>query len=329
MGFCTKCGSPRSGASRFCTKCGAEFFDQAGAGQVAQQRPAPPPAEEPTHPDQLATEHPAAQNPLSLPSPGPADLTPASPTESLVLPRSVPPVQVPPGPEPPYWPTRTSGGGNRRVLLVVAVVVAGLAAGGGAFAVVSATASGHPAPALAARPAGRATSRAAPTTTPATPFASAAPSATAAATPTPSPTVSPSPAESSGTVQVAAGAAANPAAPQVIALLNQYFDAINTRNYAEYNSLLDAQLQAGNTPASFAAGYATTTDSAETLTSISGSFGGNLAVTVSFTSQQSPADSVDNSPCNDWLLTLYLVPQGNGYVITPAPAGYQPSYSDC
>jgi hypothetical protein len=145
----------------------------------------------------------------------------------------------------------------------------------------------------------------------------------------PSSTSSPSPAESPGTVTVAAGAAADPAAPQVTALLTRYFNAINTRNYAEFSSVLDAQMRADNSPASFAAGYATTTDTAETLTSISGSGNGDLAATVSFTSHQSPADSVDRSPCNDWLLTLYLAPQGNGYVITPAPPGYQPTYSDC
>jgi hypothetical protein len=130
-------------------------------------------------------------------------------------------------------------------------------------------------------------------------------------------------------VQVAAGAAASPAAAQVTALLNQYFNAINTRNYAEYSSLLNPQMRADNSAASFAAGYATTKDSAETLTSISSTGGGGLAAAVSFTSQQSPAQSVDDSPCNDWQLTLYLVPQGSGYAIAPAPSGYQPSYSDC
>jgi hypothetical protein len=130
-------------------------------------------------------------------------------------------------------------------------------------------------------------------------------------------------------VQVAVGAAASPAAPQVTALLNRYFNAINTRNYAAYSSLLDAQMRADNSAASFAAGYATTKDSAETLTSISSTGGGDLAATISFTSQQSPAKSIDHSPCNNWLLTLYLVPQDNSYVIAPAPSGYQPTYSDC
>jgi hypothetical protein len=130
-------------------------------------------------------------------------------------------------------------------------------------------------------------------------------------------------------VRVSAGAAASAAAPQVTALLNQYFNAINTRNYAEFSSLLDSRMRTDNSPASFASGYATTKDSAETLTSISSTADGGLAAAVSFTSHQSPAQSIDHSPCNNWLLTLYLVPQGNGYVITPPPPGYEPPHSDC
>jgi hypothetical protein len=129
-------------------------------------------------------------------------------------------------------------------------------------------------------------------------------------------------------VRVAAAAASSPEAPQVTALLNRYFNAINTKNYSEYSSLLDAQMRANNPPASFASGYATTKDRAETLTSISGS-AGHLAATVSFTSRQSPADSIDHSACNNWQLTLYLVPKGSSYVIGAPPSGYQPVYSDC
>jgi len=316
MGFCTNCGAPRAGASRFCTKCGAEFRDQAATGQAARRRPAPPPAEDPTLWDQPASGHPPTQDSLSFLSPGLADPGPASPSSPTSAPSPgvvptgpMPPGQLPRGPEPRYRPARTSGRGHRRTLFVAVVVVVVLAAGGGAFALVSSSPSGHPAAGPSARPATAAPSRVATTTAP--------------ATPTPSAAVSP------GTVVVAAGAAANPAAPQVTALLNQYFNAINTRNYAEYSSLLDAQMRAADNPASFAAGYMTTKDTAETLTSISSTGGGNLAATVSFTSQQSPADSIDQSPCNDWLLTLYLVPQGSGYVITAAPSGYQPTYSDC
>lgn len=345
MGFCTKCGSPRVGASRFCTKCGAQFRDQAPTDvQVAKQSLASAPlTEEPRLQEQPARLQPPTQADESLPPPGltrhaptlpgpvqPPSAPPAVPPSAVaapspspsamtspespdVVPGPVPPEQILREPMPPYQSPQAPGRGNRGTILIAAAVVVVLAAGGAAFAVVSSRGSGHTSAGPLAHPTAGAASRVAATTAPATP------------TPTPSPTPTASP----GTVQVAAGVAASSAAPQVTALLNRYFNAINTRNYAEYSSLLDAQMQADDSAASFAAGYATTEDSAETLTSITSTGSGGLAATVSFTSQQSPADSIDNSPCNDWLLTLYLVPQGNGYVITPAPSGYQPTYSDC
>jgi hypothetical protein len=66
-----------------------------------------------------------------------------------------------------------------------------------------------------------------------------------------------------------------------------------------------------------------------TLTGLSDNGNGGQTATVKFRSRQSPAQSVDKSACNDWTLNLYLVPQGNGYLIGPAPSGYQPTYSDC
>jgi hypothetical protein len=33
---------------------------------------------------------------------------------------------------------------------------------------------------------------------------------------------------------------------------------------------------------------------------------------VTFTSHQQPAESPDNSACDDWTITLYLVPDGTG-----------------
>ena len=128
---------------------------------------------------------------------------------------------------------------------------------------------------------------------------------------------------------VAPAAATNAAAPQVQTLLEHYFAAINAHNYAAYSSLLDAQMRGQNSQSHFDSGYATTHDSAETLTSISGTSGGSLAATVSFTSHQSPADSINNSSCTAWTITLYLEPQGSGYLIGAPPSGYEPSHQDC
>ena len=128
---------------------------------------------------------------------------------------------------------------------------------------------------------------------------------------------------------MAAGAASDPAAPQVEAYLDRYFAAINAHNYSAYNSLLDAQEQQGNSRATFDSGYATTKDSNEVLTGIDDTGGGNLTAHVSFTSHQRTANSVDGSACNNWQISLYLAPQGSSYVMTAAPAGYHAAYTDC
>jgi hypothetical protein len=130
-------------------------------------------------------------------------------------------------------------------------------------------------------------------------------------------------------VRVAAGVASSPGEPQVAAYLNDYFNSINTRNYNEYNGLLDAQEQQSDSQSNFDSGFATTKDSSEVLTGIQETGDGSVMATVSFTSHQNPADGVDDSACNDWQISLYLVPQGNRYVMTAAPAGYHAAYTDC
>jgi len=112
-------------------------------------------------------------------------------------------------------------------------------------------------------------------------------------------------------------------------VLSHYFQGINKRDYGEYATSETTQGLKDQPEASFDSGYATTTDSAMTLTSLTPTGGGDLTATVTFISKQSPSDSVDHSACNAWTLNLYLVPHGDGYLITPAPPNYEPSYADC
>lgn len=220
---------------------------------------------------------------------------------------------VPPSPGafgPPPSPRR-----GRAAIGIALVIVAVFAVGGGAFALVSAL-TAHKS---AGQPAAQSGS-----TVP----ASSAASATPASPPSPSGTVSPV-APAGATVVIAPAAAGNPAALSVQALLKRYFAAINDHDYAAYSALLDPRMRQQNPPSTFASGYATTRDSAETLTAISDAGGGELAAVVSFTSRQSPADSIDNSSCTAWTITLYLRPQGSGYLIGTPPAGYKPAHQDC
>jgi hypothetical protein len=128
-------------------------------------------------------------------------------------------------------------------------------------------------------------------------------------------------------VTVAPGVSTS-AAAGVETLLSHYFHSINSHDYNEYASTLSPAEQAKQSESTFDSGYGTTTDSEMTLTSLASSGSGQTA-TVTFTSRQAAADSVDHSTCNGWTLNLFLVPAGNGYLIGPAPAGYQPDHSDC
>ena len=138
----------------------------------------------------------------------------------------------------------------------------------------------------------------------------------------------PSSAKPSGTVTLSQAAASSSSATQVQSLFNRYFNSINTRNYSEYSGTLDATMQANNSKSHFDSGYSTTTDSNEVINSITDNGDGSLTANVSFTSTQDPADSVDNSSCNNWTLNLPLVAQGSGYVLSPPPSGYA-TYTDC
>ena len=217
--------------------------------------------------------------------------------------------------------------GRGRALWIVVAVIVLLAVGGGAFAVVrgngnrpTALPGGH-GPTASARATAPATQPA--TTLPASLQASSSPSAPAS----PSLSAAPSPSVSPSVVSLTAGVKS--ASAQVEIVLSHYFQGINRHDYAEYASSQTAAGKVDQPQSSFDSGYATTVDSGMTLTSLAPSGDGGLTATVRFTSRQSPSDSVDGSACNGWVLNLYLVPSGTGYLITPAPPSYEPSHTDC
>jgi hypothetical protein len=204
-------------------------------------------------------------------------------------------------------------------------VIVLLAAGGGAFALISAAGNRQTALPHGHAPTVAASATVPPThpadTQPASLQASTSPSASASPSHSASPSVSPS------VVSVAPGLKSASARVEIV--LSHYFQGINKHNYAEYASSQTAQGKADQPESSFNSGYGTTADSGMKLRSLTPTGQGDLTATVTFTSRQSPSDSVDNSPCDAWTLNLYLVPDGAGYLITPAPSGYEPSHTDC
>jgi hypothetical protein len=220
------------------------------------------------------------------------------------------------------------GPGQRNRILVVAVVVVAVAAAGGALAVLQ----NHGHARAGAQPTHQASTTAAQSAAPAqgTPAPSGSAVVPPSSGPANSPPVSPTTGGGGSTgVAVAPSAASNPAAPQVVAFLNRYFTAINQHDYAAFAHLLDQQLLRQMPAAAFDSGYATTTDSGETLTGIADTGSGGVAATVTFTSHQQPAESIDDSACTSWAITLYLVPNGTGYLISEPPPGYHASYQAC
>jgi hypothetical protein len=365
MSFCASCGRQRNGTQPFCAGCGARFSDppagtddrvvpaadaapddlpadvtqtdvDAGVTRVEPPAPAPDPFASwyQQQPQGVRSEADSARQPTQTVGSTPAQagyptsgFTPANPFSSAH--QAMPPA-------PPFQPGPATGGpppagpppagpparGGRRGLFIALAVVVVLAAGGGAYALASTlgkhSTAGASTPAASSPAAGSPTGGA--TTGGATQQASS-PAASTSAGPTPSPTLS--------LVAISPGMSASAAQPQVETLLSHYFHGINTHDYAEYAGTLNPAEQAKQTQSEFNSGYSSTADSGMTLTGLSNTGNGGLTATVTFTSRQSPAQSVDKSACNAWTLNLYLVPQGTGYLIGPAPSGYQPTYSDC
>jgi hypothetical protein len=135
------------------------------------------------------------------------------------------------------------------------------------------------------------------------------------------------PAVGSDAVAIAPAAAGQAHVQQVAALLKTYFGSINSRDYVSYSRLFIPQMR--ESVQNFNAGYRTTTDSGATLVGLSATGTDGLAATVTFTSQQLPADSPDHAACDKWDVVLSLTSTGAGYLITHSPAGYHPSVHPC
>jgi hypothetical protein len=348
MSFCASCGRQRDDTSRFCGGCGMEFGDTSVASDdkgsaegMTRTDAAPggtrvePSAEQPDplfaswyykEPGNSSGDAGSTWQPTetALPTPPKAagqsssvfaeanPFTAGNPFSSA-NPVGAPAPPFPPGPLP--VPPQRGGGGRKGLFVVLAVLVV-LAAGGGAYALASQLgkhSTGQP--------------PTAPTVTASTPAGSSPTGGTTQHSSSPASSASATPSPTLSLVAIASGVTGT-AEPQVETLLSHYFHGINTHDYAEYVSTLNPEQQAKQTQSEFNSGYSSTTDSGMTLTALTDN-GNGLTATVSFTSRQSPAQSVDNSACNAWTLNLYLVSQGSGYLIGPAPSGYQPTYSNC
>ena len=128
-------------------------------------------------------------------------------------------------------------------------------------------------------------------------------------------------------VTIAPLAAHVPLVRQVVALLTTYFEAINSQNFAEYQSLFVPSIQ--RTMTHFGSGYGGTFDSGATLTQLAATGPRGLAATVAFISHQNPANSPDGARCDSWLITLFLKRQGSALHIRHPRPGFPQSVLAC
>jgi hypothetical protein len=118
-------------------------------------------------------------------------------------------------------------------------------------------------------------------------------------------------------------------AGSVAAFVSRYFAAINSQDYPAYISLFAPGADPGENAQKFRAGYASTTDSNETLVALAGTASGKTAASLTFNSHQAPASSATHTACTSWQVTLYLVPSGTSYLISHPPASYHASFQPC
>jgi hypothetical protein len=299
MDFCTGCGYERNGAANYCTVCGTEF------GEPVRR-------EDPWYEDTWRA-------------------TSSASTRTDVGVGLLDDLLVGPGPEPRGggWDRPPQGGApgprhrspsrlNWIAMVTVAVVIIAGLGGAAAFELLH----GHARASTQAARHGR---------TPAS--SSSAHGGRSTPHPSAAPSVGPSASAGSGRggtrVAVAPAVAGNPALPRVLEFLDRYFTAINTHDYQAYAGLLDQQVLEQSSAAKFYSGDGSTTDSDATLVGISETNSGVVAAAITFTSRQQPAESPDQSACDNWSITVYLVPDGSGYLLGLPPPGYQASYTSC
>jgi hypothetical protein len=126
---------------------------------------------------------------------------------------------------------------------------------------------------------------------------------------------------------LAPAAARYPGAAAIQAVLSQYFQAVNGRDYAAYQ----ATQSPGNamTAPQFQAGFESTRDSAVLITGITTMPDGRLAADVTFTSRQQPQDGPDGESCTNWHVTMYFDGSADSYTIGAPPNGYKAAYQAC
>jgi hypothetical protein len=126
---------------------------------------------------------------------------------------------------------------------------------------------------------------------------------------------------------LAPAAALYPGASAIEAVINRYFQAVNSRDYAAYQATQSPGI--AMTASQFQAGFESTQDSDVLITGITTMPGGQSAADVTFTSRQQPQDGPEGESCTNWHVTMYLDDSAGTYTIGAPPNGYKAAYRAC
>jgi hypothetical protein len=147
--------------------------------------------------------------------------------------------------------------------------------------------------------------------------------------PTPTPTFTTStPYAGNATVAVAPQAADHPATHAVVALLSDYFIAINGRDYGAFRRLHTRAERAKLTQKQFTTGYRSTHDSEIQLSELGTAADGRLQAVVVFVSTQNSADGPKGQTCTRWTVGKFLELEGSSLRVGKTPPGSS-TYTAC
>lgn len=130
-----------------------------------------------------------------------------------------------------------------------------------------------------------------------------------------------------GLVRLAPAAAQYPDAGSIQSVITEYFQAINSRDYASYLATQSAGMAL--TSQQFATGFESTDDSNVIVTNIATAPDGRPEADVTFTSRQQPPDGPNGESCTNWQVRMFFDGNPGTYTIGAPPADYRASYQPC
>jgi len=128
-------------------------------------------------------------------------------------------------------------------------------------------------------------------------------------------------------VKLAPAVAQYPDAGSLQAVIIEYFQGINNRDYSEYAATQSAGMAL--TFQQFETGFRSTEDSSVLVTSIATAPDGRPEADVTFTSRQQPQDGPNGESCTNWQVTMFFDENAGTYTIGAPPADYRASYQPC